>query len=81
MTVNENLGHASKCPSCGGNLTCRAGWGGELQKDTVNGLIDSVRMTEEPGVFMEELRAMIKDSGLNILFMNMKEAASKIDTL
>ena len=68
-------------PSCGGNLTCRAGWGGELQADTVNALIDSVRMAEEPGVFMEELRAMIKDSGLNVPFMNMKEAASKIDTL
>lgn len=68
-------------PSCGGDLTCRADWGGELQPDTANDLIDSVRMTKEPGVFMEELRALTVDSGLDIPFMNMKEAASKIDTL
>ena len=68
-------------PSCGGKLTCRADWGGELQADTITGLIDSVRMAEGPGVFMEELSALLKDSGPDIPFMNMREAASKIDTL
>lgn len=68
-------------PSCGGKLTCRADWGGELNPDTVSDLIDSVRMAEESGVFMEELRVMIKDSGLNIPFMSIKEAASRVDTL
>jgi hypothetical protein len=68
-------------PSCGGTLTCRADWGGELNPDTINYLIDSVRMSEEPGVFMEELQAMIKARGLNIPFINMREATSIIDTL
>lgn len=68
-------------PSCGGNLTCRADWGGEPDQDTANDLADSVRMAKEPGVFMEELRTMIKESGLNVPFMDLREAASKIDTL
>ena len=68
-------------PSCGGTLTCRADWGGELDPDTVRDLIGAVRMEEAPGVFMEELRSMIEAKGLIIPFMCISEAASKIDTL
>ena len=68
-------------PSCGGTLTCRADWGGELDPDTVRDLIGAVRMEEAPGVFMEELRSMIEAKGLIIPFMSISEAASKIDTL
>lgn len=68
-------------PSCGGKLTCRADWGGELQVDTVVDLIDSVRMEKEPGVFMDVFRAMIEAGNLNIPFMNMREATLMIDTL
>ena len=68
-------------PSCGGDLTCSAEWGGELCRDTIDDLIDSVRMVEEPGVFMEELSAMLKDCGLDIPLVSMSEAASMIDTL
>ena len=65
-------------PSCGSRLTCRGDWGGELDlRDS--GITDKgVRMTEEAGVFMDEIVKMLGEYGLDIPVMTMPEAIEGI---
>lgn len=68
-------------PSCGAKLTCRGDWGGELCPENAAELISSVRTEEAPGVFIEELAAMMEDDGLDIALMSIPEAAEAIEKL
>lgn len=68
-------------PSCGAKLTCRGDWGGELCPGNAAGQISSARMEEEPGVFIEELAAMLEAGGLDIALMSIPEAAEAIEKL
>ncbi len=68
-------------PSCGAKLTCRGDWGGELCDGNAAELISSVRTEEAPGVFIEELSAMMDSCGLDIALMSISEAADMIEKL
>lgn len=61
-------------PSCGMHLTCRGDAGGEIVEDSVS----PVRMSNESGVFMEELKGMLKQEGLEIPVLTIEEAAAQI---
>ena len=64
-------------PSCGYALTCRGSWGGEFDEGTCEngGPSSSVRMTNEPGVFMEVLEKMLGEHRLDIRILSISEAA------
>ena len=64
-------------PSCGHALTCRGDWGGEFEgRECENGWpASSVRMTNEPGVFMEVLEKMLGEHRLDIRILSISEAA------
>ena len=68
-------------PSCGHKLTCRGDWGGELGDDFQQKLVqvESVEMTEEPGVFMDELEAMLNDRQIDVPVITMPEAISILE--
>ena len=65
-------------PSCGCRLTCRGDWGGELDLADSRWEDREVRMTEEAGVFMEELMEMLSGYGLDIPVMTISEAAAAL---
>jgi predicted secreted protein len=65
-------------PSCGCRLTCRADWGGELCLWDSGQTDKEVRMTEEPGVYMEEIMKMLGEYGLDIPVMTIPEATAAI---
>ena len=65
-------------PSCGCRLTCRADWGGELSLLDSGQTDKEVRMTEEAGVFMEEIIKMLDEYGLDIPVMTIPEAAAAV---
>ena len=67
-------------PSCGHALTCRGDWGGEFDgRECENGWpASSVRMTNEPGVFMEVLEMMLGEHRLDIRILSIPEAAALI---
>ena len=65
-------------PSCGSRLTCRGEWGGELDLPGSGVTDKGVRMTEEAGVFMDEIVKMLGEYGLDIPVMTMPEAIEGI---
>jgi uncharacterized protein YbbK (DUF523 family) len=65
-------------PSCGSKLTCRGEWGGEIDLLGSCAACNEVRMTEEAGVFMEEIMEMLSDYGLDIPVMTISEATASI---
>ena len=65
-------------PSCGCRLTCRGDWGGELCLWDSCQTDKEVRMTEEAGVFMEEIIKMLDEYGLDIPVMTIPEAAAAV---
>ena len=70
-------------PSCGGHLTCRGEWGGELSGDPValHAIVDRLIMVQEPGVMMEILAAEMAIRGLDVPILTMKEATALLRTL
>ncbi|MDO4518593.1 MAG: hypothetical protein Q4B78_05230 [Bacillota bacterium] len=68
-------------PSCGHRLTCRAeDWGGELGSTICQngGSGRQVRMTDEAGIYMEELELMLKENNLDIPILSISEAAKRL---
>ena len=65
-------------PSCGCRLTCRGSWGCDLDYRDSCAADMEVRMTEEAGVFMEELMKMLSEYGLDIPVMTISEATTAI---
>lgn len=67
-------------PSCGHALTCRGSWGGEFEGTICEngGPASSVRMANEPGVFMEVVESMLCERGLDIRIFSISEAETRI---
>jgi predicted secreted protein len=70
-------------PSCGGKLTCRGKWGGEIGNDivAVKRAMDSLTMVNELGVMMAELKNIFDTSNIRIPFLTLEEAVKTIDIL
>lgn len=69
-------------PSCGYKLSCRGNWGGELESNLdLNNIINSVRISEEPGVFFETLSNLLQINNINVDILTMMEAVEKINLL
>lgn len=54
-------------PSCGNDLTCRGEWGGEFSNcPDFESKINKLYMSNESGVFMEELKSLLEEAHLDI---------------
>ena len=52
-------------PSCGVDYTCRGPWGGNLSgRDDLEAVIGGVTLVPGPGIFVQELIALLERSGL-----------------
>ncbi len=67
-------------PSCGAYLTCRGRWGGDFGSSDIHSVLDTLQMTDEPGVFMEELQALLKENSLEIPIITMDDAIEILRT-
>jgi predicted secreted protein len=58
-------------PSCGVNLTCSSSiWGGEIGNEyNLEAKIKDLKMKNDEGVFIEELKIMLKEQNLTIPFV------------
>lgn len=66
-------------PSCGVNITCCGDWGGEFSGlNNINEVIHRVNVKSEKGVFMEVLEEMMKENGIYLPMVGLKEALQKI---
>lgn len=67
-------------PSCGYRLTCTGDWKGEIGTDEtrIARIQNTLRMEEEPGVFMEILQDELKKHNLSIPILSMNEAVNKL---
>ncbi|KMT22252.1 CD3072 family TudS-related putative desulfidase [Clostridium cylindrosporum] len=61
-------------PSCGVNLTYRGNFGGEFSCiENYKECIDTLKMVNEEGVFIEELKSILNEKGLDIPFVALLE--------
>lgn len=61
-------------PSCGVNRTCVGKWGGELSSnEELQSVIDSISMSNEQGIFIEEIKKMLEKEHLNINILGLDE--------
>ena len=61
-------------PSCGVNLTCIGDFGGESSSiENYKNSINSLKMVNEEGVFIEELKKLFNDEGIRIPFISLIE--------
>lgn len=61
-------------PSCGVNLTCLGDFGGESSSiENYKKSIDSLKMVNEEGVFIEEIKKLFKKQNINIPFISLLE--------
>ncbi|MBW9156842.1 CD3072 family TudS-related putative desulfidase [Clostridium tagluense] len=66
-------------PSCGVNITCCGEWGGEFSGlDDISEVIDRVNVKNEKGVFMEVLQEMMKENGIDLPMIGLRDALEKI---
>lgn len=62
-------------PSCGIVKTCRGKWGGELSGNLdLQATVDSVRLSEERGVFMQIFGALLEQNGVALSFYAIDES-------
>lgn len=67
-------------PSCGYYKTCRGDWGGELAGcPDLHKNINEISMSNEPGVFMEELVSFLEKENLYIPITDLSSFVSIID--
>ncbi len=67
-------------PSCGVNKTCSGDWKGEISKNPdIQNMINGLQMVEGSGVFIEEIKEMLKKRDIHISFSAVDEA-SPIDS-
>lgn len=61
-------------PSCGVDLTCRGDFGGEFSCiENYKKCIETLKMVNEEGVFIEELKCMLEEKEVAIPFMALNE--------
>lgn len=61
-------------PSCGVNRTCGGNWGGELScNDELQNIVESIKMVNEKGIFMEEIKKILEEKQLNINIIGLDE--------
>lgn len=66
-------------PSCGYHLTCRGSWGGELSNcPDLDNKLNSLYLSNESGVFMEELRKLLKEEYLDIPIKDLSDIISEL---
>lgn len=59
-------------PSCGFHATCKGDWGGELGGcPNLKQKLESLTISEEPGVFMEELIKLLHESQLELPILDL----------
>jgi predicted secreted protein len=78
LEMKEYLAHPEKfevlgiigidgSPSCGVSYTCRGKWGGELsRRDDLQGIIHTVHLAENSGVFIEVLQELLSEAELDL---------------
>lgn len=59
-------------PSCGVNFTCRGDWGGEFDEKTSE-KIASLHYEKASGVFMQTLKNMLEERGIELKFWGIDE--------
>ncbi|AFS79445.1 hypothetical protein DUF523 [Gottschalkia acidurici 9a] len=58
-------------PTCGVNRTCTGSWGGELgQNPNLKDTLNTISSSRESGVFIDEIKAILKDHNISIPFIN-----------
>ncbi|MEF9935046.1 MAG: hypothetical protein RSA01_09805 [Clostridium sp.] len=61
-------------PSCGVNITCSGEWGGEFKCiDNYEKALNTLKVIEEKGVFMEEAEKLFNEMNINIPFTAIRE--------
>lgn len=61
-------------PSCGVNFTCSGNYGGEIiDSSQVSGILESLKLVNGSGVFIEELKKYLKEVDLEIPFYSINE--------
>ena len=69
-------------PSCGYNFTCDGNWGGELAGcPNLIEKIESIKLVEEPGVFMEELEKLLEEKNIKIEIKTLKDEITYLKNL
>lgn len=69
-------------PSCGHGLTCRGDWRGEVEtEDRFREIRGDLKMTEEPGVFIEVLEDELRSRALDIPVLSMDSMCKVISGL
>lgn len=69
-------------PSCGHGLTCRGDWRGEVETESrFREIRDDLRMTEEPGVFMEILEEGLTARALKVPVLSLEGMCKVISSL
>ena len=68
-------------PNCGYHLTCEGEWKGEIGTDEkrIQDIQKSLKMTENPGVYMEELEKELQKRNMEIPIVTMKEAVQLLN--
>ncbi|HWR60347.1 MAG TPA: hypothetical protein VN580_01970 [Clostridia bacterium] len=62
-------------PSCGIDKTCTGSWGGEFSEiPDIRNTLESVRMVNSRGVFIEELSSMLLGNNIDLPFIGIDEA-------
>ena len=70
-------------PNCGYHLTCEGEWKGEIGTDEkrIQDIQKSLKMTENPGVYMEVLEKELQKRNMEIPIVTMKEAVQLLNNL
>jgi predicted secreted protein len=71
-------------PSCGVYRTCSGEWGGEFSSNTnLSKTLETIKMIESKGVFIEEIDNTLKENNINIPFVdfNKNNIEEFMDTL
>lgn len=61
-------------PSCGVNKTCSGQWGGEYKSiENFNNAINTLKMVNEPGIFVEEAKLIFEELGIKTPYFAIQE--------
>lgn len=68
-------------PNCGYHLTCEGEWKGEIGTDEkrIQDIQKSLKMTGNPGVYMEVLEKELQKRNMEIPIVTMKEAVQLLN--
>lgn len=61
-------------PSCGVSETCAGYWGGEIMDaSNIQNKMNTLKMVQDPGVFIEEIKKELLSEGINIPLIGINE--------